>query len=143
MSTQVAASGSRTADEQAVAEVEVSCREDGCEEPVLSRGWCSLHYLRWWRCGDVHLADRYPIEVFQRRFQELIGKGERISAMCYRGNFIHRCDQPDSDHLYKVLGLREWGDSGKRYRYTATSVSYDMAVRLCDALDLDYFEVGV
>jgi hypothetical protein len=24
----------------------------GCDQPVLARGWCNKHYLRWYRKGD-------------------------------------------------------------------------------------------
>lgn len=29
-----------------------SCSIDGCEKPVLARGWCSAHWTRWKRHGD-------------------------------------------------------------------------------------------
>lgn len=25
------------------------CSEDGCERPVRARGWCSSHYMRWYK----------------------------------------------------------------------------------------------
>ena len=28
------------------------CSITGCEEPHRARGWCNLHYGRWWRTGD-------------------------------------------------------------------------------------------
>lgn len=28
------------------------CSIDDCEKAVLSRGWCSAHYQRWWATGD-------------------------------------------------------------------------------------------
>lgn len=28
------------------------CSVDGCELSIKSRGWCNLHYLRWWKYGD-------------------------------------------------------------------------------------------
>jgi hypothetical protein len=29
-----------------------TCRYEGCGRPVNSRGWCSMHYLRWRTTGD-------------------------------------------------------------------------------------------
>src|SRR5689334_17185985 len=29
-----------------------TCAVDGCERPVDSRGWCLMHYKRWWKHGD-------------------------------------------------------------------------------------------
>jgi hypothetical protein len=28
------------------------CSIDGCQRPHLARGWCNLHYKRWWENGD-------------------------------------------------------------------------------------------
>ncbi|MGH3440649.1 MAG: HNH endonuclease signature motif containing protein [Nitriliruptorales bacterium] len=30
-----------------------TCSVESCERPVFSRGWCSAHYFRWKRHGDV------------------------------------------------------------------------------------------
>jgi hypothetical protein len=39
-----------------------SCRAPGCEEPLLARGFCQLHYHRWWRRNRTTLVDarRHP-----------------------------------------------------------------------------------
>ena len=31
---------------------DMTCSVDDCARPVMSRGWCSLHYQRWERHGD-------------------------------------------------------------------------------------------
>lgn len=36
-----------------------TCSVDGCDSPVLARGWCSKHYARWRARGDVQ--DRTPV----------------------------------------------------------------------------------
>lgn len=38
----------------------VECEVDGCERRVLARGWCSMHYERWRRHGDVAYDGRLP-----------------------------------------------------------------------------------
>ena len=30
----------------------MQCSIEGCTNQVLSRGWCSTHYMRWYRYGD-------------------------------------------------------------------------------------------
>jgi hypothetical protein len=37
-----------------------TCTIEGCEEPHLSRGWCSKHYYRWKRSGDPLTTQRQP-----------------------------------------------------------------------------------
>jgi HNH endonuclease len=34
------------------------CAITGCNEPQVARGWCRMHYLRWWRTGTT--ADPAP-----------------------------------------------------------------------------------
>ena len=34
------------------------CREEGCGKPVQTRGWCSAHYSRVIRYGDVNFRQR-------------------------------------------------------------------------------------
>ena len=33
-----------------------TCSVDDCARPSLTRGWCKMHYLRWWRNGDPLVA---------------------------------------------------------------------------------------
>ena len=28
------------------------CAIDGCERRAIKRGWCEMHYVRWWTHGD-------------------------------------------------------------------------------------------
>lgn len=34
---------------------DIRCKLDGCDRPLLARGWCRLHYDRWHRHGTVAL----------------------------------------------------------------------------------------
>lgn len=45
----------------------MTCAVDGCARPVLSRGWCSLHYQRWQRHGDPLAGrSRRPLGMSER-----------------------------------------------------------------------------
>lgn len=38
-----------------------TCTVDGCDDPVLARGWCRKHYLRWYRLGDTGTPPRFQV----------------------------------------------------------------------------------
>ena len=35
------------------AEYPTPCSVAGCERPAKGRGWCGMHFMRWWRHGDT------------------------------------------------------------------------------------------
>lgn len=42
------------------------CSVDGCDRPIRSRGWCSMHYNRWVRKGDPGPAESTRSEFADR-----------------------------------------------------------------------------
>lgn len=36
----------------------MNCAVEGCERDSWARGWCLMHYKRWWKHGDAHLDGR-------------------------------------------------------------------------------------
>ena len=83
---------------------------------------------------------RYRVEPFQRAFRESLEAGLTVNEVELRmgcqGGYVSR-----------LLGLRAWPVgkrsplTGKRYASKcATSLSYDNAVRIARALDLDFVE---
>lgn len=42
-----------------------TCTVDDCDKPARSRGWCSVHYMRWRRHGSPFVVKRDPAEPAQ------------------------------------------------------------------------------
>lgn len=40
---------------------ERTCSVDGCFKPLARRGWCYMHYGRWYRHGDVHRTGAWQL----------------------------------------------------------------------------------
>lgn len=88
------------------------------------------------------MAERVQNEVFRERYHQLERRGEIVLAeVAERMGFVTTDKKgrrkPDSSRVARMLGLAKDGDNYRK------SVSYDNAVALCDALHLDYTEVGV
>ena len=43
------------------------CSIEGCDYPVLARGWCSTHYTRWRKNGDPDCDRRLGAQPGERR----------------------------------------------------------------------------
>lgn len=97
---------------------------------------------------------RVPVEPFREFFVFLRDRGQMNTAdLCFAMGWVYRpSDQrrvaehrtarikPDTSHAQRVLGLRRQGCQGageKQY------VTYDVAVRLCEALGMDPHVAGV
>lgn len=39
---------------------DATCSVDDCNKPVVARGWCRLHYARWWRTGELNTRRSRP-----------------------------------------------------------------------------------
>ena len=39
---------------------EKTCTEDGCDKAMWARGWCSMHYSRWYRNNSDPVYDTCP-----------------------------------------------------------------------------------
>lgn len=37
------------------------CSIEGCEKPVKTRGWCQMHYMRWYTTGSTDLLPPKPV----------------------------------------------------------------------------------
>lgn len=90
-----------------------------------------------------------PVLPFRERFLYLSKRGEMNTAdLCYSIGWVYRptperaraerrrpgCVKPDTSHARRVLGI---GCHGKDY------VTYDVALKLANALGLDPHEAGI
>lgn len=56
-----------------------TCSIDGCQDPVLARGWCGKHYSRWKRTGDPQqLASRLKGDPNAPAVSSRFIRGERV-----------------------------------------------------------------
>jgi hypothetical protein len=51
-----------------------TCSIQGCTKPVACRGWCGMHYMRYWKHGDVNtvvkdIASSTDMAVLRIRFE--------------------------------------------------------------------------
>lgn len=50
---------------------DTDCSVEGCDRPGEARGWCSMHYARWYRLGTVHLQS--PADLFWAKVRKTDG----------------------------------------------------------------------
>lgn len=65
----------------------MTCKIDACERPVQARGWCRLHYSRWYFLGDplAELPDRHKVltcESCGETFESARGRARFCSQRC-------------------------------------------------------------
>lgn len=105
-------------------------------------------------CVYPHGLDYYPVEPFQRRVIELRNAGYTLEELAQRAGWVNgpnannRSRRPgsgDASRLERALGMRSEYKTirGREYRSLKRYVTYDVAVRLCRALELDYHTIGV
>ena len=64
------------------------CSIDGCETPVLARGWCNKHYARWRNYGDplMCFVNQTPAGEPKRFLQNLPQHGDGCVTWPYSRN---------------------------------------------------------
>lgn len=88
--------------------------------------------------GELVPTWRYRVEPFQRAVE---ASGDSYSEIELRCGF----QGSHGSYLKRLLGLKSWQSgardkNGKRYMSFATSLSYENAVKIARALDLDFVE---
>lgn len=76
------------------------CTIQGCERKLMSRGWCSMHYYRWYRTGDTgEAAPRATVTWTPTGKNHHAWKGDEVSYQAAHRRLIrsrgkateHRC----------------------------------------------------
>jgi hypothetical protein len=90
--------------------------------------------------------------TLRERFLEMVEEGESISSIAHRAGYTQPNGYADTTRLQRELGLKSDttvssypspGCYGKRYFNIRKRVRPATAERLCRALNVDPFEVGV
>ena len=81
----------------------VVCSITDCDRPVSARGWCHMHYMRWYRYGttDMGVGRGLAIAHGQSRRLEAPPSSTYVSWV----NMKYRCNNPKSP-AYKDYGGR-------------------------------------
>ena len=108
------------------------------------------------RTGHESAARRLRCEVAAGRAMERVGlrriqaeilrrlaDGEQVSVMCERGRFVERDGRPDTSWFMRRAGLMAMRCGRTGRTRIARTCSYEHAVRFCDAVGLDYHELGI
>jgi hypothetical protein len=61
-----------------------TCSIPGCGRPSRRRGWCEMHYYRWYRCGDPLVSRTLTYETLEARLLAQINRTE--SCWVWTGN---------------------------------------------------------
>lgn len=96
----------------------MTCSIEGCDYPVLCRGWCNAHYLRWQKFGDPTLGGK-PRPRRPKTIREMF-------------EFYMPGDPPPEGVIWRWTGqTNQWGYgrmSFKRRKLVAARVSYELFV---------------
>ncbi len=64
-----------------------TCSIPECQNPVLARGWCRMHYQRWHKYGDP-LETLYPLRVngsIEKRFWAKVSPADNAGCLMWIG----------------------------------------------------------
>jgi hypothetical protein len=90
------------------------------------------------------MAERVSNEPLRERFRQLQRVyGISASDICKEMGWTRADHGPDTSRLMRTLGLSPHYGTKRASNRLQAFCSYDQAVRLCRALDMDPFEAGV
>lgn len=89
----------------------------------------------------VCAEDLVPNEALRKRFEHLNGQGYLTTTDLAKELQWTSSGKWDTSRVRRVLGLATWKRRGGERRQDF--VTYEQAVRLCRALDMDPYEAGV
>jgi hypothetical protein len=78
------------------------CKEIDCENKVLARGWCNMHYKRWWRYNNPSIIKNHGYSDHL-----LYGVWRNMKQRCYNKN----CKSYKNYGGKNITVCNEWGNS--------------------------------
>lgn len=95
------------------------CKVEGCEREVEGRGWCQMHYVRWYRTGDPgEAASKRMHKSFNRRCSiEGCDRKHSVKGYCrMHYNRLRKHDKPgEAEPLRAPAGSGYLTTSGYRF----------------------------
>ena len=69
----------------------MKCRVESCSRPPKTRGWCSAHYQRWWKSGDLRERDepRLLVAAIEERFWTKVSFAGEDGCWLWKGGGSH------------------------------------------------------
>lgn len=100
----------------------MECLIEGCESLADRRGWCSMHYMRWYRWGDPNYSSRTVMrgsleQRFRANFRESEGCWEWSGSLNRkRYGYLSRGRRDEGKILAHVLSWTiKNGDPGEMF----------------------------
>ena len=83
-----------------------------------------------------------PVDVIREYVERAMENGATAAELAVRAGFLRPTGNGDSTRLKRYVGLKPATDGGGRKAYRQT-LTYPVAARLCEALDIDPVEAGL
>lgn len=100
-----------------------TCKIEDCERMVFGRGWCAMHWKRWYKHGDPMVVTRRKpdseirsYEVAHQRLQAVRGPARNYACVS--------CGKPAAHWAYDHDDLNEQVDPKRDCRYSADPAHY-------------------
>lgn len=86
------------------------CTINGCEKPHASKGWCQIHFMRWYRHGDPLIIPHHIVGTAKERLSFMTDLDKSTECVVWRGAV-------DSRGYGRINDDNGWQDMAHRLAY--------------------------